>query len=322
MLKLKNLLNLNYFKKISHSKYLVTVILFLIIILVIIFFMTYNNIIEVFGGSNDSEAFDIPSLKKWSCPDTKIWFKPKYKSYKFSELGFTTPNKVMSASFLLCIMKSDPDWRPIFRISNKPNGADFWWNGENSGDGRVPGLWIWPNNSTNNPQTNNLHFRIATDSGLNDGLDTNVYIPMAVPFLITFVINNNTITSYVNNILVTSQDFNNIHPRNNDATLWIADWDKPQNYFIKNFTLYDGALSQQDVDKIYDKLEQGPAGPAGPAGGAGPAGPAGPVGPAGPAGVVGPVGVVDSAVVSAPSAPSAAPAGVAPVGVAGPAVVK
>ena len=301
-MKINNLLNFNYFKKIfkkiTHSNYLVVAILFLIIILVIIFSMTCKKIIEAFGGSNDSVAFDIPSFKKWSCPDTKVWFTPKYKSYKFSELGFTTPNKVMSASFLLCIMRSDPNWRQIFRISNKPNGDDFWWNGQNSGDGRIPGLWIWPNNS-------NLHFRVSTDSGINDGLDTNVYIPMAVPFLITFVINNNNIKCFINNILVSNQDFNNIHARTSDATLWVCDWNGNQNFFIKNLTLYDGALSQQDVDKMYDKLDEGPAGPAGiagppgiagpagvagPAGAVGPVGPAGAVGPVGPAGAVGPVG--------------------------------
>jgi len=259
-MKYNNFLNIKYLEntlnKAISTNFLI-IILFLLIIIFVISFISYKKVNESFGGSNSSDAFEIHSLNKWSCPDTKIWFKPKYKSYKFSELGFTTPNKVMSVSFLLCVMRSDPNWRPIFRISNKPNGDDFWWNGQNSGDGRVPGLWIWPNNPTNNPQTNNLHFRVATDSGVNDGLDTNVYIPMAVPFLITFVINNNNITCYTNNILVTSQDFNNIHPRNNNATLWIADWDAPQNYFIKNFTLYNGALSQQDVNGIYDKLEQG-----------------------------------------------------------------
>ena len=321
VMKSNNLLNLNYFKqifkKIIHSKYLVVAILFLIIILVIIFSMTCKKIIEAFGGSNDSVAFDIPSFKKWSCPDTKIWFTPKYKSYKFSDLGFTTPNKVMSASFLLCIMRSDPNWRPIFRISNKPNGDDFWWNGENSGDGRIPGLWIWPNNSTNNPQTNNLHFRVSTDSGINDGLDTNVYIPMAVPFLITFVINGNNIKCFINNILVSNEGFNNIHPRNNDATLWIADWNETQNYFIKNFTLYDGALSQEDVDKMYDKLDQGPAGIAGPPGLAGPPGVAGPPGIAGPAGANGPPGIAGSIGPAGAVGPVGPAGAIGPPGIAG-----
>ena len=191
-MKLNNFLNLTYLKRkikeLIRPRYLVF-ILFLLIIIFVIFF-TYKNVVESFGGSNSSAAFDIPSLKKWICPDTKVWLTPKQKSYKFSDLGFTTPNKVMSVSFLLCIMKNDPNWREIFRISNKSNGDDFWWNGQNSGDGRIPGLWIWPNNPTNNPQTNNLHFRVATDSNVNDGLDTNVFIPMAVPSLITFVINN------------------------------------------------------------------------------------------------------------------------------------
>jgi len=254
MIKYNNLFNSNYIKKIFEknilSNYLVFASLFLIIIVFIIFFTKHKNINESFGGSNDSGAFYIPSFKKWSCPDTKVWLTPKRKSYKFSELGFTAPNKNMSSSFLLCIIRSDPNWRSLFRFSNLPNGDD-------GGDGRIPGLWIVPDNPTNNPQTNNLHFRVSTDSGVNDGLNTDVYIPMAVPFLVTFVINNNNIKCYINNILVTNQDFNNIHPINNNATLWVGDWDGVQNCFIKNLTFYDGVLSQQDVNSIYNKLEQG-----------------------------------------------------------------
>jgi hypothetical protein len=310
------------FKKITHSKYLVVASLFLIIILVIIFLMTCKKIIEAFGGSKDSAAFDIPSFKKWSCPDTKIWYTPKRKSYKFSDLGFTTPNKKISASFLLSIIRTDPNWRSIFRISNFPDGRDMDGGG---GDGRIPGLWIVPNNSTNNPQTNNLHFRVSTDSSPNDGLNTDVYTPMAVPFLITFVINNNNIKCFINNILVSNQDFNNIHSINNNATLWVGDWDGVQNCFIKNLTFYDGALSQQDVDKIYDKLDEGPAGAAGPAGVAGPPGPAGVAGSpgvAGPAGAVGPAGAPGPPGLAGPagSVGPPGPAGsVGPPGLAGPA---
>jgi len=290
-MKFQKFFNVNYFKKIVKqllsSKYLFLLILFfLIIIIVSVFSITYKNIIESFGGSNTADAFNIPSLKKWICPDTTNWFTPKLKGYKFSDLGFTTPNKVMSVSFLLCIMRSDGNWRQIFRISNKPNGDDI----GNSGEGRVPGLWIYPVNPTNNPQTSQLHFRVATDSGNNDGLDPNVFIPMAVPFLITFVINNNNIKFYINNIDTSTQDFKNIRPRNSNATLWISDWNGNSNFFIKNFTLYDGALTQNDVNNIYDKLFQGVIGPIGPAGAQGPIGPVGAQGPIGPVGLQGPIG--------------------------------
>jgi hypothetical protein len=312
-MKFQKFFNLNYFKKtvkqLFSSKYLLF-ILFLIIIIVSIFLITYKNILEGFGGSNTAAAFEIPSLKKWVCPDTKDWFTPKLKSYKFSDLGFTTPNKVMSVSFLLCIMRSDVNWREIFRISNKPNGDDI----GNGGEGRVPGLWIFPANPTNNPQTSQLHFRVATDSGINDGLDSNIFIPMAVPFLITYVINNNNIKLYINNINTSNQDFNNIRQRNSNATLWIADWNGNSNFFIKNFTLYDGALSQNDVNNIYDKLDQGVTGPIGPAGVAGPIGPAGVAGPPGPAGVAGPIGPAGMA--GPPGPAGVGPPG--PAGVAGP----
>ena len=332
-MKFNNFLNLTYLKRkikeIVTPKYLVF-ILFLLIIIFAIFF-TYKNVIESFGGSNSSAAFDIPPFKKWVCPDTKDWFTPQIKSYKFSDLGFTTPNKVMSVSFLLCIIRNDANWRQIFRISNKPNGGEIVnWNNVND-EGRVPGLWIWPNNPTNNPQTNNLHFRFSTNSAPNDGLDTDVFIPMGVPFLITFVINNNNVTNYINNILVKNQNFNNIHPRISNAILWVCDGAyATQNYFIKNFTLYDGALSQKDVNDIYDKLDQGALGPAGPpgvagavgppgvAGPAGPVGPAGVAGPVGPGGAVGPAGVAGAAGAVGPRGATGPPGSAGAAGIAGP----
>ena len=67
-MKFNKILNLNFFKKkikdVISSKYLF-VTLFSLIILIIIFItflISYKNIIEAFGGSKSSDAFNIPSL--------------------------------------------------------------------------------------------------------------------------------------------------------------------------------------------------------------------------------------------------------------------
>ena len=94
MLKLKNI-----FRKPSNK------FLFLILILLIIVFLFFiflkNIIIENFGSSTDSAAFDIPTLKKWSFEESANWYKIQKGGYtkNFSELDFTIPNSKLSILF-------------------------------------------------------------------------------------------------------------------------------------------------------------------------------------------------------------------------------
>jgi len=235
---------------------------------------------ENFAGSVVAPAFDTPTLKKWTFPDSKnTWYKVKKSPlYKFSDLGFTSPNSKMSYSFLYTCLEGVNYWRNIFRFSNREDGSD-------GTDGRNPGLWVFPD------YTNRLHFRVGSNENPNDGLNT-IVLPMGTPMLITFVIDENTINFYLNNILAYTGKFNGIKPRNANALFWINDSDNDGNLYIKNLTFYDGALTQTDVNNIYDKLEEGKQGPQGPQGPAGPAGPVGPVGPVGPQGKIGPQGEV------------------------------
>jgi len=240
-------------------------LLFLAIIVVIIIRQLFYSIVETFGSNSTSAlAFETPALKKWMFETSKNrWYRVVVSSlFQTSTLGFTDRNPKFSASFLYTCNSGSTSWRNIFRFSNTTTGAD----GEP--EGRVPGLWL------NNDNLNRFHFRFPTDSNWNDGIDTND-IPFGEVFLVTFVLDGNTVNYYLNDILTQTQTFTNIRTRQNTGTFFIGDFDST-GVFIQNLTFYDGALTQTDVDNIYKNLSA--------AGATGPAGPAGPIGPQGPPG--------------------------------------
>jgi hypothetical protein len=243
-------------------------LLFLAIIVVIIIRQLFYSIVETFGSNSTSAlAFETPALKKWMFETSKNrWYRVVVSSlFQTSTLGFTDRNPKFSASFLYTCNSGSTSWRNIFRFSNTTTGAD----GEP--EGRVPGLWL------NNDNLNRFHFRFPTDSNWNDGIDTND-IPFGEVFLVTFVLDGNTVNYYLNDILTQTQTFTNIRTRQNTGTFFIGDFDST-GVFIQNLTFYDGALTQTDVDNIYKNLSA-----AGATGATGPAGPAGPIGPQGPPG--------------------------------------
>jgi hypothetical protein len=292
----------NIFNKKNFSFY---VLLFLFL-LVVLFLLNITNVLENFGGSSDAAAFDVPTLKKWTLPDSNNWYRLKPNGYivKFKDLGFTMPNKKLSIVFLYNDLLGSTSWRNLFRFSDV---ADRPYQGVDTGE-RIPSMYVIPDGA------NKFHIRFGTDSGTNDGYDTNILLPMGVPAFIGLVFDDNTFSLYINNILVWSSGYNNIYPRSDKTTLYIGDNQFPTdgNIYIKNFTLYDGALTQADINKIYDKLEAGPQGPAGTPGAAGPPGQAGI---AGAAGSQGPAGTPGAAGPQGPAGP-AGPAG--PQGLQGP----
>jgi hypothetical protein len=288
------------FKKIINFKCLVIILLIIIII-----FMIYKNYanIESFGGSKDIDAFSIPTQKRWSFQDSNDWYRLKQNGYsiKLNQTGINVDNKNISIVFLfnnLKILKNN--WRNIFHFTNtNRNCCD-------DGD-RIPAMWIWPNSTS-------ILVSTSTDQGYNDWgkiYEQNKIIPLGIPILISLVVkDNNTITLYINNVIHTVGYYSNIHRRNNNTILYISDPWHPQdgNTYIKNFNIYDGALTQEDINKIYDKLDQGSIGSAGQAGSDGSKGPdgkngskgnqgpqglpgnSGPEGPIGPVGERGPTG--------------------------------
>jgi hypothetical protein len=287
------LLNKNIF-------FIISLILFILLLLYIIYYT--KSLMESFiDSSNTSQAFDIPAITKWTFPDSSTnWFKlpgkGKEKSYTYKDLGFSNTAEsydIISMSFLINIASGADKWRCIFHFNN--TGRDCC----NAND-RVPAMFVHPDKSSR------FHIRYSTNANGNDGIDPNVTIPMGVPTLITLVFNKNNFSFYVNENLVKSIGYTDILPRNADTKIYFGDhWDgygNDKNVLIKNFTIYDGALTETDVKNIYDKLNElslGPPGPEGPLGPEGPEGPQGrpgldgqlgPQGPIGPRGLIGPVG--------------------------------
>jgi len=304
---------------------------FIILILLFSFIITRNIFaIENFSDNGDaSAAFALPTLTKWSflqekkylkdyvapppgtgeiTPIPADWFQiNKGKSYiiPFADLKFSAtaaqPNRNISISFIIKVVGGSGAWREVFRF-NEPrqkfgSATKQPFDCCDKGD-RIPAFFVFNN------YTSKFHIKFSTAKGGDDGIDPPTEIPMATPVLITLIFSSKGAPAvdhfdfYVNNNLSASGDFNNTFPRSINSRLLIGD-NFPGYYgaadgsiSIKHFTVYDGVLSKQDVEKIYNKLEEGLPGPIGPAG---PAGPVGPQGVAGPAGVAGSVGIAGSA---------------------------
>ena len=222
-------------------------------------FIYKNYVIEKFGSSTDTVAFDQPQMKKWMHPASKPnWLKlVDIENYRFSDLGFNLPNTKISISFQYMCLEHSTSWRNIFRFSNKTNGDD------GDPDGRNPGLWVWPisinqygpswNRQSVSEKKHRLHFRVASNTSWNDGVDT-IELSMATPMLITFVIDGNTVYYYLNNIQIYKGNFNGLKSRNNNAILKICDGGGNGSLLIKNLTLYDGVLTQLDINNMTDLL--------------------------------------------------------------------
>ena len=269
-------------------------------VLVLLFFFVVNRSvlrtalgIENFVESNTAAAFDIPTLKKWSFDESSSWYKvkPKGSSYQigFKDMGMTMPSSIMSISFLINIIGGSGTWRNVFHF-NDATSRDCCEKGD-----RIPAFFVYNDNTTK------FHIRFSTDNNGNDGIDAPTIIPMATPVLVTLVFNASNFKFYVNNNLSYTGDFNNIYARTDKTILYIGEnfdgYGADGNILIKNFTVYDGALTDTDVTNIYNKLDEPPAGTAGPAG------PIGPIGASGPAGAAGAPG--SSGIAGAEGAPGA-----------------
>ena len=263
-----NRLKLNRFK-FNKNIFLIFLILFILLILYIFYYG--KSIIESFVDSvNTSAAFNVPVLKKWTFPDSTDWFKlpgkGKEKSYIYRDLGFSNTQESfdsISISFLINIVSGLDKWRTIFHFSNRGTIID-----------RVPAMFIYPDN------TSKSQIRYSTNLNRNDGFD--VTIPMGIPTLTTLVFDKNNVTFYLNGDAVKSMRYTDIHPRNINTKIYIGDHfdghGNDGNVLIKNFTIYDGALTEMDVKNMYNILSLGSSGSSGsldPAGLEGPTGPKG-----------------------------------------------
>jgi hypothetical protein len=297
--------------------------IFLVLFIISLFYIFYygKSIVETFIDSvNTSSAFNVPTLTKWTFPDSSSkWFKlpgkGSEKSYMYKDLGFSNTDESydsISISFLINIVAGLDKWRCIFHFNN--TGKDCC-----NFDDRVPAMFVYPDNTTK------FHIRYSTDSNGNDGIDPSVTIPMGIPSLITLVFNKNNFTFYVNGNIIKSIGYGDIYPRKSDTKIYIGDhfdgYGNDGNVLIKNFTIYDGALTETDVKNIYNKLNElsiGPVGPAGPAGQMGTPGPAGIAGPAGSKGDKGDQGPTGPQGLEGPMGPQGLEGPIGPQGLEGP----
>lgn len=288
--------------KLSKNKTIILVLLFVVVLFLVIYVLM-NRYKE--GLTNITKTWKFVQSAKWHT------IKQNGFNIKFKDMGLTQYANV-SFSFLLKIKNVSSNWRNIFHVTNTNN------NWGNPGD-RAPAVWIFPDNTTR------LHMRFSTNADHNDGLDTSYLPNLYEPVFITMVFNGNNFKHYLNGMLVDSRDYGSIVPRTPDTILYIGDpWHfQDDGIQIRNFTVYEGALTNADINDIYDSVMMGPAGPAGAAGAVGPAGPSGPAGaagaagPSGPAGAAGPSGKAGPTGPTGPAGPSGAAGVAAAAGVVG-----
>jgi hypothetical protein len=266
-------------------------------------FATNDATIAAFTESNLSVTKLNPILPSFGSG----WYKVQSSDKMSYSTMFFTNNITMSVSFLYTCISPSKSYRNIFRFSNDPNGAD-------NKSGRVPALYI------NNDGTNTLIFQSSTSANQYDGITTTP-LPFGTPMLITFVIavdaqtKQQTISFYLNNIRAQQSSVSSpFIARTADTVYYVGDSSakNQDGVYIYGMTFYDGALTQNDVNTIYNKLQEGtmgPAGPTGPQGAQGPQGAEGPAGVAGPAGSQGPAG---------PAGPAGKDGAIGPMGPPGP----
>ena len=270
------------------SKYktpLIIILLIIFFIIVLCFLYKYRAIIENFNESETRNALSSPNVTKWMFNDSNDWYTIVTNTPKIpmSQMSINPNNQNITISFLLKINNVNPNWRTIFRFNSS--------NNDNNGTGsRIPAIFVYPNSSR-------LHMRFEADGNTNNGVDTPQPLPLNTPLLLSFVFTRNNFKFYIGSTRIVEQSFNNISPRNNNTNLYIGDnwYSEDGGLLIKNFTVYDGALSDSDISNMFDKLNSSTAGTKGDKGDIGPPGPPGPPGSTGSTGAPGAAGAAGAA---------------------------
>lgn len=228
-------MNLN-FKK-WCNKYIIIFLLFLCFI-----FLLYNLFVKSYEGFNESS---LSNIKKWYFKKSLNWYKIKkgVDVIKFSDTGFNIDKPEISIIFLLNNLTGKPYWRNIFHFTNTDHACC------EKGD-RVPAMWVSPDN------TNNFHITVSTEKNGNDWFNTTNNLPFGIPVFIGIVVNDTTIKYYINNSLAMTKQYDStILKRNSSTKLYIGNpWEHADNILIKDFTIYDGALSSDQINEIYSSL--------------------------------------------------------------------
>ena len=218
--------------------------IYLALVLAITFYIWNNMSFTTFGQFTkfDKSTEKFANLKEWTFPNSKNWYKVIKNGYdiKMLHTGIILPTKRYSISFMYCLTGKNTTWNNIFHISNTGNNCC-------SAEDRIPGLWIQPNET-------NFHLKFSTNTNANDGFDSIEGIPLYNKVLITLLFDNNTVTMYINNDIKITKTFNIISTINSNATLYIGDpWhDNNDTINIKDFTIYNGILTSEQISTIYN----------------------------------------------------------------------
>jgi hypothetical protein len=147
---------------------------------------------------------------------------------------------IMTISFWLNITSLNPSWRNIFHVSGSNNDIT------NIGD-RTPAVWIEPN-------ITNIHIRNDSTTTTNLGIFGSTFTPILnTPIFVTIIYNTTILSLYINDNLSDTFTYSpGMQEASSDAQFYISDpWYPSTGYQIKDFSLYDSALSTNDVKMIY-----------------------------------------------------------------------
>ena len=196
--------------------------------------------------SKTKDALALSPLNRWYFNQSDTWYTIRQNGFsiKLRDTGIA-PYQNMSISFLFKLKNVSNQWRNVFHFTNT-----------NSDGGRHPAMWVFPDNTTQ------LHIRFATNSDGNDGINSGTTIPLVTPYLLTLIFNGNNFKFYINNTLISDSNFNNILRRNPDTIFYIGNpwYYQDGGLLIKNLTIYDGVLTENNINAMMEKLEEGVAG--------------------------------------------------------------
>jgi len=251
---------------ISNKRLIFILTIFIVLILLYLcykYFLssTIENFDEISGVSNSkaNDAVNIPSQRKWTfVPSASTWYYPKQDGFnmRLRDMNLSQYNNI-TICFLIQINNGSDQWRNIFHFTQDNNNCC-------AGGQRIPAMWVFPDGSTH------FHIRFSTRNDGNDGINSQDFtggIAFNRPYFLTLVFNGDNFNFYINKTRVCDKNFNGITGRNGDTIMYIGDkWHHNNNgILITNFTVYDGVLNQNDINKMIDKVQESPltAGPPG-----------------------------------------------------------
>jgi hypothetical protein len=148
---------------------------------------------------------------------------------------------IMTITFWLNIKELNSQTRSIFHVTSTNN------DNTNIGD-RTPGLWIRQN-------ITNLVVRNDSTTTLNLGISESTYTPtLNTPVFVTIVYNTTTLSLYINAALSDTISYSPaLQKASSNSKFYISDpWWISTGYKIKDFSLYDSALSEKNIKMIYN----------------------------------------------------------------------